>query len=120
MANPDYDTQAQKYELITGQHGGYYRHGFVDHAYLYNLYFPPPAILTHLKNQMHDLVLNYPVAQDALAGLVGNFINQPPERIVVANGASELIKIVSGHLARRMWVSLPQKPSGLARMWLLW
>ena len=107
MADPDYDTQAQKYEFITGQHGGYYRHGFIDHAYLYNLYFPPKAIFTHLKNQIHDLVLNYPVAQDALAGLIGDFINQPPERIVVGNGASELIKIVSGHLARRLIVPVP-------------
>jgi histidinol-phosphate/aromatic aminotransferase/cobyric acid decarboxylase-like protein len=107
MADPDYDTQAQKYEFITGQHGGYYRHGFIDHAYLYNLYFPPEAIFTHLKNQIHDLVLNYPVAQDALAGLIGDFINQPPERIVVGNGASELIKIVSGHLARRLIVPVP-------------
>jgi len=107
MADPDFGTQSQKYEFITGQHGGYYRHDFVDHAYLYNLYFPPEAIFTHLKNQIHDLVLNYPVAQDALAGLIGDFINQPPERIVVGNGASELIKIVSGHLARRLIVPVP-------------
>ncbi|MFC1533031.1 pyridoxal phosphate-dependent aminotransferase [Thermodesulfobacteriota bacterium] len=107
MADSYYDSQSQKYEFITGQHGGYYRHGFTDHAYLYNLYFPPEAIFTHLKNQIHDLVLNYPVAQDALAGLIGDFINQPPERIVVGNGASELIKIVSGHLARRLIVPVP-------------
>jgi len=107
MADPDYDTQARKYDFITGQLGGYYRHGFVDHAYLYNLYFPPEEIFVNLKDQIHDLVLNYPVAQDALAGLVGDFINQPPERIVVGNGASELIKIVSGHLARRLIVPVP-------------
>ena len=107
MADPDYDTQVQKYEFITGQHGGYYRHGFIDHAYLYNLYFPPEAIFTHLRDQIHDLVLNYPVAQDVLAGLIGDFIHQPPERIVVGNGASELIKIVSGHLARRVIVPVP-------------
>ena len=33
--------------------------------------------------------------------------NQPAERIVVGNGASELIKIVSGHLARRLIVPVP-------------
>lgn len=36
-----YKTQAEKYEYISKQHGGYYRHNFTDHAYLYNLYFPP-------------------------------------------------------------------------------
>ena len=100
MTQCDYKTQEQKYEFISGQHGGYYRHDFVDHAYLYNLYFPPKAIFDHFKDQINNLVLNYPVAQDALAGLVGKVINQPVERIVVGNGAAELIKIVSGHLGK--------------------
>jgi histidinol-phosphate/aromatic aminotransferase/cobyric acid decarboxylase-like protein len=107
MTCPEYENQTQKYEFITQQHGGYYRHGFIDHAYLYNLYFPPEAVFTCFKNQIRDLVLNYPVAQDTLAGLVGGLINQPSERIVVGNGVSELIKIVSGHLSRRLIVPVP-------------
>jgi histidinol-phosphate/aromatic aminotransferase/cobyric acid decarboxylase-like protein len=107
MTYPDYKNQAEKYEFISGQHGGYYRHDFIDHAYLYNLYFPPEEIFSCFKNQIHDLVLNYPVAQDVLAALVGNLINQPPERIVVGNGAAELIKILSGHIASRIIVPVP-------------
>jgi len=107
MPSPNYKTQAEKYEFISGQHGGYYRHDFIDHAYLYNLYFPPEAIFTKLKDQIHDLVLNYPMAQDALAELVGRIIDQPAERIVVGNGAAELIKIVSGHLAGKLIVPVP-------------
>jgi hypothetical protein len=34
-----YNNQTEKIELISGQHGGYYRHDIIDHAYLYNLYF---------------------------------------------------------------------------------
>ena len=107
MTEPDYASQGQKYEFIKGQHGGYWRHGFIDHAYLYNLYFPPEAMFDHFKNQIHELVLNYPVAQDVLAGLVGKLVDRPPEQIVVGNGASELIKIVSGHLARRLIIPVP-------------
>ncbi len=103
----NYKTQAEKYEYISKQHGGYYRHNFTDHAYLYNLYFPPEAVFTHLKENIHNLVLNYPMAQDALAGLVGNLIHQPAERIVVGNGAAEIIKIVSGHLAKKLIVPVP-------------
>jgi histidinol-phosphate/aromatic aminotransferase/cobyric acid decarboxylase-like protein len=102
-----YKTQSEKYEFISGQHGGYYRHDFIDHAYLYNLYFPPEAIFTNFKDQIHDIVLNYPMAQDALAGLVGKIIDQPAERIVVGNGAAELIKIVSGHTSRKLIVPVP-------------
>ncbi|MBW2166422.1 MAG: histidinol-phosphate aminotransferase family protein [Deltaproteobacteria bacterium] len=92
---------------MSGQHGGYYRHNFIDHAYLYNLYFPPEAVFTKLKDQIHDIVLNYPMAQDALAGLIGKLIDQPAERIVVGNGAAELIKIVSGHISGKLIVPVP-------------
>ena len=107
MTQNIYKTQSEKYEFISGQHGGYYRHDFIDHAYLYNLYFPPEAIFTSLKEQIHDIVLNYPVAQDALAELIGKIIDQPAQRIVVGNGASELIKIVSGHISGKLIVPVP-------------
>ena len=107
MTQCNYETQSEKYDFIAGQHGGYHRHGFIDHAYLYNLYFPPEAVFTNFKDQIHDIVLNYPVAQDALAGLIGNLIHQPAERIVVGNGAAELIKILSGSISRKLIVPVP-------------
>jgi len=107
VSQNNYKTQSEKYEFISKQHGGYYRHDFIDHAYLYNLYFPPEAVFTNLKDQIHDLVLNYPVAQDVLAGLVGKIIGQPAERIVVGNGAAELIKIVSGRITGKLIVPVP-------------
>jgi threonine-phosphate decarboxylase len=107
MPNHDYKNTVEKYDYISGQHGGYYRHNFIDHAYLYNLYFPPEEVFNCFKNKIHELVLNYPVAQDVLANLVGNLIDQPSERIVVGNGAAELIKIVSGQIAKRLIVPVP-------------
>ena len=107
MTDLDYAAKEQQFETIECQHGGYWRHDFIDHAYLYNLYFPPERFFKQLTSQIHELVLNYPVAQDVLAGLVGTLIGQPPERIVVGNGAAELIKIVSGHLAKKLIVPVP-------------
>ncbi len=107
MTSQDNAARERQYEFISGQHGGYWRHGFIDHAYLYNLYFPPEPFFKQLAAQIHELVLNYPVAQDVLAGLVGDLIGQPHDRIVVGNGAAELIKIVSGHIARRLIVPVP-------------
>jgi len=107
MTQFNYKTQAEKYEFISKQHGGYYRHNFTDHAYLYNLYFPPKTVFTTLKEKIHDIVLNYPMAQNAIAELIGNIIDQPDERIIVGNGATEIIKILSGHLAKKLIVPVP-------------
>lgn len=107
MLQNDYNTRAEKYDFIKSQHGGYYRHNFIDHAYLYNLYFPPEEVFTKFKDQIHDIVLNYPVAQTVLAQLIGAIIDQPAERIVVGNGAAELIKIVSGHISGKLIVPVP-------------
>ena len=102
-----FSTQEHRYELIAGEHGGYWRHDFVDHNFLYNLYFPPEPVFAHFRNHLHDLVLNYPVAQKPLARLVGTLINQPEERIVVGNGASELIKIIESQVTKRLIIPVP-------------
>ncbi|MCH7815432.1 MAG: histidinol-phosphate aminotransferase family protein [Proteobacteria bacterium] len=106
-ASHDQTSREQQYAALATAHGGYWRYGFIDHAYLYNLHFPPERFFELLKSQIHQLVLNYPVAQNKLASWVGNLIDQPPERIVVGNGAAELIKIVSGHVANKLIIPVP-------------
>ena len=101
-----HSTAQENYEYVSGQHGGYWRHDFIDHNYLYNLYFPPEDFFSHLTSHIHQLVLSYPVGQKDLAGLVGELIGQPPERLVVGNGAAELIKIIAG-LDRKLIVPVP-------------
>ncbi len=101
-----YSTAQERYDFVSRRHGGYWRHDFIDHNYLYNLYFPPEDFFTHLCKHIHQLVLNYPVGQQDLAGLVGDLIAQPPERLVVGNGAAELIKIIAG-LGRKLIVPVP-------------
>jgi threonine-phosphate decarboxylase len=101
-----YSTNQERYDFITGQHGGFWRHDFIDHNYLYNLYFPPEDFFGHITNHIHQLVLNYPMGQHDLACLVGDLIGQPPERIVVGNGAAELIKIIAA-MDRKLIVPVP-------------
>ncbi|MFC1983644.1 aminotransferase class I/II-fold pyridoxal phosphate-dependent enzyme [Chloroflexota bacterium] len=97
----------ERYEIVASEYGSYWRYGFIDHTYLYNLYFPPEEVFVHIRNNVYDLIENYPVGQDAIASLVGLIISQPAEQIVVGNGASELIKIISGHLAKRLIIPEP-------------
>ncbi|MCP4600528.1 MAG: aminotransferase class I/II-fold pyridoxal phosphate-dependent enzyme [Proteobacteria bacterium] len=102
-----FSSQEERFDFISGQHGSYWRYGFVDHAYLYNLYYPPKEMFAHFEKHIRELVLNYPVGQDMLAQLMGGLIDQPAERIVVGNGASEFIKIISGTLGKKMIVPVP-------------
>src|SRR5665648_437949 len=101
-----FSSAQDRYDSISGQHGGYWRHEFVDHNYLYNLYFPPEEFFRHIAGHIYELVMNYPIAQKELAGLVGDLIAQPPERVVVGNGAAELIKIIAG-MGRKLLVPVP-------------
>jgi histidinol-phosphate/aromatic aminotransferase/cobyric acid decarboxylase-like protein/CTP:phosphocholine cytidylyltransferase-like protein len=100
-------SQEKRYDFICSQHGSYWRYDFADHAYLYNLYFPPEEVVLYLKNNIHDLVLEYPAGQETFAGLIGTLISQPARRLVVGNGASELIKIIFGRLCQRPIIPVP-------------
>jgi len=102
FASPD-----ERYEIVSHEHGGYWRYRLADHLYLYNLYFPPEEILSYMKNNVHDLLQNYPSGQDDLASFMGLLISQPAQRIVVGNGASEIIKIVSGRLFNKLIIPVP-------------
>jgi histidinol-phosphate/aromatic aminotransferase/cobyric acid decarboxylase-like protein len=105
--NKDRADREREYEALAVTHGGYWRYGFIDHAYIYNPYFPPERFFDLLKSRIHELVLNYPVAQATLAMWVGELIDQSPEHIVVGNGTAELIKILSGHVAKKLIVPVP-------------
>ena len=106
-ANYLFANQEQRYEYISSLHGDYWRYNFADHSLLYNLHFPPKALLDDIAAHLGNLVLNYPSGQNILAGLMGTLIDQAPERIVVGNGASELIKVIGRRLKRRLMVAVP-------------
>ena len=106
-ANYLFANQEQRYEYISSLHGDYWRYNFTDHSLLYNLHFPPKALLDDIAAHLGNLVLNYPSGQNILAGLMGTLIDQAPERIVVGNGASELIKVIGRRLKRRLMVAVP-------------
>ena len=97
----------KRYDVVKHEHGSYWRYGFTDHAYLYNLYFPPEGIFDHMRNRLYKLIESYPSGHDSLTTLVGLVINQPARRIVIGNGASELIKIISRHLCKQLIIPEP-------------
>ena len=100
------DRDAQ-YDRIQHLHGSYWRYGFTDHSYLYNMHFPPAAMLDAFRGDLREIVTNYPVGQKELARLVADWSGVAPDHLAVANGASELIKILGAQFMRRLTIPTP-------------
>jgi histidinol-phosphate/aromatic aminotransferase/cobyric acid decarboxylase-like protein/choline kinase len=97
----------ERKKFLGGQYGSYWRYGVVDHAYIYNPYFPNPDFLKRLKADFEIVMKEYPAGQKSLAQAMATAFDLHPDRLVVANGASELIKIVCGHGNATVAVSVP-------------
>src|SRR5664279_2572447 len=100
-------SRERQYDRVQSLHGSYWRYGVVDHSYLYNLHFPPPDMLNDLRDEVPDIVANYPVGQLELDRLVAQWTAADPASIVVGNGAAELIKVLGQHLIEKMTISVP-------------
>jgi histidinol-phosphate/aromatic aminotransferase/cobyric acid decarboxylase-like protein/NDP-sugar pyrophosphorylase family protein len=100
------DREAQ-FDRVQALHGAYWRYGFIDHSYLYNMHFPPAQMLDVFHSHLREIVTNYPVAQTELARLVANWSGVNPDHLAVANGAAELIKILGNQFERRLTIPTP-------------
>ncbi len=100
-AEYQFGTADQQLDTLSREHGSYWRYPITDHSLLYNLHFPPEEMWHALAGQLRDVLIQYPGGQDTARALLGAAIGQPPERLAVANGASELIKVLGpmlGHV----------------------
>ena len=100
-------TPQQRLDTINGEYGGLWRHGVRDHTYLYNPHFPPEDMWRRMVRDFRDTVKQYPVGQSALAEIVSHALDLDAANLTIANGASEIIKIICGRLGRRIIVPTP-------------
>lgn len=96
-----------QFDRIQQVYGSYWRYGFVDHSYLYNMHFPPPAMLEGFGDDLREIVVNYPVGQAELARLVADWTGASAEQLVVGNGAAELIKILGAKFMGSLTIPTP-------------
>ena len=100
------DRDAQ-FDRVQGLYGSYWRYGFTDHSYLYNMHFPPTSMLEVFQGDLRNIVTNYPVGQSELARLAAMWVGAKPDHLAVANGAAELIKILGNQFVRRLTIPTP-------------
>jgi len=79
----------------------------VDFCYLSNKFFPTPAILSKLGLNLEDIVRNYPSMQTEQGELVAALTGFDAQKILVGNGASELIHLVAARLGQRWLMPYP-------------
>ncbi len=79
----------------------------VDFCYLSNKFFPTAEIMTELSQDFADVVRNYPSMQGEQCELAGALTGYAPDQIIVGNGASELIHLVTARLGQRWLMPYP-------------
>lgn len=98
----------QRYKLLSGRYGGYWRFEHIkDFCYLVNPYFPPETLNNEIKFSLPKLMQSYPSGEKVQAMLGGKLFGVPSSHIVVGNGAAELIEKLTGFLGGRFGIYGP-------------
>ena len=80
----------------------------IDFCFIANPYYPTPEMLSDLQQNLPNLIKSYPssspiMSQQNLAAV----LHVDPERLVIGNGATELIVLINTTLIDRIAVPVP-------------
>lgn len=80
----------------------------IDFCFIANPYYPTPQMLDDLQRSLPNLIKSYPssnplMSQEHLAAVLG----VDPERLIIGNGATELISLIDITLIDRIAVPIP-------------
>jgi threonine-phosphate decarboxylase len=80
----------------------------IDFCFIANPYYPTPGMLKDLQRKLPNLIKSYPssnplMSQKHLAAV----LNVDPERLIIGNGATELIGLINMTLIDRIAVPIP-------------
>jgi threonine-phosphate decarboxylase len=88
---------------VSSLYGGFWNFEIQDFCYMTNQYFPPDEFIESLSSRLRTLVKSYPSTNSHLSSLIAEPLGMGRQEVVVANGASELISVISSlyfeHLA---------------------
>jgi histidinol-phosphate/aromatic aminotransferase/cobyric acid decarboxylase-like protein/choline kinase len=98
---------ARRREILEQSHGGYWKYGITDFAYIRNAHFPTPDILSDLKNHLPELLGQYGSAQRLLDERLAYLLDCQAEQVVVLNGLSQAFPWLSRHCGERVLIPAP-------------
>lgn len=95
---------------VRSYHGGYWRYEHIDFHYLFNHYFPTEEFYAELARRLPTVGNYYPSSQAVMAKLMARWKDEEywsAENLVVGNGSSELIRLLTDHVIGKATVPLP-------------
>ena len=92
---------------VSSLYGGFWNFEVQDFCYMTNRYFPPQEFFESLSSSIQTLVKSYPSTNRHLSSLVAEPLGMTHEELVVGNGASELISVISGLRVEHLAIPVP-------------
>lgn len=98
----------EQLKLYQKRFGGYWRfNGLIDFCYLVNPYFPPKPMIEKMKYNFEKLLINYPSTMQIQNNCISRFFNVDENKLLVGNGAAELINQLKNIMTGRVGVPIP-------------
>lgn len=95
-------------DLYKKRFGGYWRfERLKDYCYLVNPYFPSEQMLNKLKYNFKELISSYPSTLYIQNKCISRFFNIDEEKIIVGNGAAEIINYLRNIIKGKIGVVIP-------------
>jgi threonine-phosphate decarboxylase len=80
----------------------------VDFCFIANPYYPTPGMLEELQRSLPNLIKSYPSSNPLTSqSYLAEVLHVDPERLVIGNGATELIALITQTLIDRIAVPIP-------------
>ena len=98
---------ASQVQAVSSLYGGFWNFDLQDFCYMTNRYFPPADFIGELASSLPALVKAYPSTNRHLSSLVAAHLGLTHEQVVVGNGATEIISVLSGMCVERLAVPTP-------------
>lgn len=101
-------TPGDRLDALACRYGGYWRYpGLIDFCYLVNPFFPPRALVDEMEANFVTLLTQYPSGLLVNSLLAAKDFGVRAERLVVGNGAAELIRSLLSTFQGRTGVIRP-------------
>ncbi len=88
-------------KILDEAYGGFWNYDVTDFCYLRNMYFPPSAMLSELKNNLTKTIFEYGSSQKILNRKMSYFLECSEDHVVCVNGISQLYPIMRNHFRGR-------------------